>query len=240
MNKEKFINELKKLNINITKQNLENLDKYYNLLKEWNKKFNLTRIIEEEDVYLKHFYDSLCILKTIDLKKYYNVLDIGCGAGFPGIVLSIFFPHLNLTLVESNNKKCIFLNEVKRELNLHNVQIFCERAEIFCRNNIEKFDIATCRAVSHLSIICELCIPAIKKEGYFLPLKASLNEELTESYKKIKDLNSEIINIFKYTLPYENSERSIPVIIKKGETNKIYPREYNKIIKDLEKIRKMI
>ena len=155
MNKEQFKNELKKLNLDLTLEKEEQLDKYYNLLITWNKKFNLTAIVEEEQVYLKHFYDSLTITKVINLNDINTILDVGSGAGFPGLVLKIFFPHLKLTIIDSNNKKITFLNEVIKELNLENVTLVHNRCELFAHENIETFDVVTARAVANLNILLE-------------------------------------------------------------------------------------
>ena len=123
MTKEEFIEELKKLNIIITDEQLEKLDKFYNLLLEWNQKINLTRIIEEKDVYLKHFYDSLSLTKVINLNEVETLCDVGTGAGFPGIVLKIIYPHLKITLIDSLNKRINYLNEIIKELELKKVHV---------------------------------------------------------------------------------------------------------------------
>lgn len=232
MNKEEFINYIKKLNLEINNEILNKLDKYYKLLNEWNDKFNLTTILEEESVYLKHFYDSVCIIKS-NLIKNENIklCDFGTGAGFPGIVIKIFFPNINVTLIESNNKKCIFLNEIIKELDLKNIEVINTRMEIYSKNNRELFDIVTCRAVSHLRIISELSIPLLKVNGYFIPLKSSVEDEIKESKSILNELNSKIENIISYELPIENSKRNILVIKKLKETSLKYPREYKKIIK---------
>lgn len=232
MNKEEFKKSINELNLKIDDVIIDKLDKYYSLLLEWNNKFNLTTILEEKEVYLKHFYDSICIVKS-DLieNKNINLCDFGTGAGFPGIIIKIFFPSILVTLIESNNKKCIFLNEVIKQLDLNDIQVINDRMEIYSKNNRESFDIVTCRAVSHLRIISELAIPLLKVNGYFLPLKSNVDEEIKESNQIIKELNSEIINVISYDLPIENAKRSILVIKKFKETNKKYPREYKKIIK---------
>ena len=232
MNKEEFINYIKKLNLEINNEILNKLDKYYKLLNEWNDKFNLTTILEEESVYLKHFYDSVCIIKS-NLIKNENIklCDFGTGAGFPGIVIKIFFPNINVTLIESNNKKCIFLNEIIKELDLKNIEVINTRMEIYSKNNRELFDIVTCRAVSHLRIISELSIPLLKVNGYFIPLKSSVEDEIKESKSILNELNSKIENIISYELPIENSKRNILVIKKLKETSLKYPREYKNIIK---------
>ena len=233
MNKEEFVKEVENLDIKINEKILKNLDEYFNLLNEWNKKFNLTRIVEEKEVYLKHFYDSLTIQKSVNMYEFSSLIDVGTGAGFPGMVLAIFFSNLKVTLLEANTKKCLFLQKVKEKLNLDNVEIINERSEKYAKTNREKYDIATCRAVSHLTVISEIIIPMIKVSGYFLPLKGEIDVEINESLKKIEELNSIILNVIRYNLPIENSKRSILVIQKKDKTDIKYPREYNKIIKDL-------
>ena len=135
MNEKEFITELKKLNIEVTPLMLERLEKYYNLLIEYNQKINLTRITEKQDVYLKHFYDSITLIKAIDLNQNLKVCDIGTGAGFPGLVLKIVFPNLQITLVDALNKRINFLNIVIKELNLKNINTVHDRAEIFIRKN---------------------------------------------------------------------------------------------------------
>ena len=235
MNKNEFIEELNKININISEEELNKFETYKELLKESNKKFNLTSIVDDENIYLKHFYDSLCLSKAISKKDVKSIIDIGTGAGFPGIPLAIIYPNVNITLLESNAKKCTFLKEVVDKLNLTNVNIINERAEIYAKNNREKYDVATSRAVSNLSVLLEIEIPLVKENGYFLPLKAHIEEELEESKSIIKELDVEIESIIKYTLPKENSERTILIIKKNKKTNSKYPREYNKIIKDLKK-----
>lgn len=231
MNKEEFIKSIKELDLEINDNILSKLDKYYRLLNEWNNKFNLTTILEEESVYLKHFYDSIVIVKT-NLIKNENIklCDFGTGAGFPGIVIKLFFPNINITLIESNNKKCIFLNEVIKELNLNKIEVINERMEIYTKNNRELFDIVTCRAVSHLKVISELAIPLLKINGYFLPLKSSINEEIKESNNILNKLDAKIENIISYELPIDNAKRNILLIKKLNKTNLKYPREYKKII----------
>lgn len=209
MNKEKFIEELKKINIEITESQLKKLDEYYELLLEWNKKINLTRIIEKDDVYLKHFYDSLTLSKVIDLNKNIELCDIGTGAGFPGIVLKIVFPKLKITLVDSLLKRINFLNIVIDKLELENIEAIHIRAEDFAKKNNKKYDVVTSRAVSRLSNLLNYCMPILKKNGVFLPMKANCDEEIMEikNNKKI-----EIVKVEKFVLPVENSNRTIIVI----------------------------
>ena len=209
MNKEKFIEELKKINIEITENQLKKLDEYYELLLEWNKKINLTRIIEKKDVYLKHFYDSLTLSKVIDLNRNIELCDIGTGAGFPGIVLKIVFPKLKITLVDSLLKRINFLNIVIDKLELENIEAIHIRAEDFAKKNNNKYDVVTSRAVSRLSNLLNYCMPILKKNGVFLPMKANCDEEIMEikNNKKI-----EIVKVEKFVLPVENSNRTIIVI----------------------------
>lgn len=230
MNKEEFIKELSKLNITITEEQLKKLDKYYNLLIEENKKYNLTNITQKEDVYLKHFYDSLTIVKTIKLNNQY-ICDIGTGAGFPGIVLKIIFPNLKLDLLDATLKKCSFLNLVIRELSLKEIDVINARAEEYAKTNREKYDVVISRAVANLKHLLEYGIPLLKINGKFIALKANLNEELKDidNYYKKLALSSEEILTFK--LPFENSNRTIYMITKKAITNKIYPRQYSQIKK---------
>ena len=174
MNKNKFIEELKKINIVLDEKQLNQLEKYYELLVEYNKVMNLTGITEKEEVYLKHFYDSLTIIKVIDLKNVNSLCDIGTGAGFPGLVLKIVFPNLKVTLLDSLNKRINFLNTVIEELKLENIETIHARAEEYAILNRNKFDITTSRAVAHLSILLEYAIPITKENGYFIPLKGNI------------------------------------------------------------------
>ena len=215
MNKEEFINELKKMNITITEEQLNQLDLYYNLLVEWNEKINLTRIIKEEDVYLKHFYDSLTLAKVVNLNDNLTLCDIGTGAGFPGIVLKIVFPNLKVTLVDSLLKRIKFLNIVIEKLKLTNIETVHTRAEDYAKINKNKFDIVTCRAVSRLSNLLEYCLPIVKKNGCFLPMKANCDDEIEEIMATLDQKKVEIANINKFLLPYENSNRTIIEIRKK-------------------------
>lgn len=230
MSKEEFLIKTKELGITITEEMLNKLDTYYHILKEENNKYNLTRIIEEDAVYLKHFYDSLTITKVIDINNQ-SICDIGSGAGFPGLVLAICFPNTKLTLIESNGKKCNFLNIVKDKLNLTNVTILNARAEEFSKNNREVFDIVTARAVAPLKHLLEYGIPLLKIGGYFITMKANVeNEEvnITNYYNKlnIKEVTREVFN-----LPKEYSIRTIIKYQKLKKTDSKYPRRYSEIIK---------
>ncbi len=231
MNINEFLNELNKINISLTEKQLSNLETYKNLLQEYNQKFNLTAITKTEDIYLKHFYDSLTLIKACNFKEPLKVLDIGTGAGFPGLVLKIVFPSLDITLVDSNNKKILFLNKVISKLELTNITVIGKRVEDLPKNYREYFDIVTTRAVSNIRIILELAIPYLKVNGYFLPMKGIVTQELEESAKTLEILNCEVTDIIKFLLPIENSNRTIIKIKKLKETPEIYPRTYDKILK---------
>lgn len=181
MNKEEFIKEVEKLRIKVTKKNLEQLEIYCEYLLEYNKHTNLTAIKTKEEVYLNHFYDSLTLCKVIDLTKEESLLDIGSGAGFPGMVLKIFFPNLKVYLVDSNNKKTKFLEELKIKLNVNNLEVINNRIEKLYDLFLNKIDIVTARAVTNLTILSELAIPIVKKDKYFIAMKGNATEEINES-----------------------------------------------------------
>ena len=192
MTKNEFLAELAKLGINLTEKQINDLEIYAKFLLEYNSHTNLTAITELNDVYLKHFYDSLTIVKNIDLTKIANLLDIGTGAGFPGMVLKIVFPSLKVTLLDSNNKKIAFLKELAKKLNL-NVEIVYDRAEIFVQNRREFYDIVTSRAVADLSILSELAIPYLKVGGNFIAMKANYQDELHNAENIIKKFIKRIL-----------------------------------------------
>lgn len=230
MNKEEFVSELKKINIDITENQLKKLEKYYQLLVEENKKYNLTAITEEKDVYLKHFYDSITITKIIELNNQY-LLDIGTGAGFPGLVLKIMFPNLKIDLLDSTNKKCMFLQYVIDSLELTNIKVLNLRAEEYASTVREKYDIVTSRAVAPLKHLLEYSIPLLKVNGNFIALKSNIEEEtqnIKNYYNKLYLSKEEVI---KFELPKEKSLRTLYKITKHKETPLIYPRSYAQIKK---------
>ncbi len=229
MNLDLFIEETKKLGIELTSQQLEKLNQFYELLISWNQKMNLTRITEKEDVYLKHFYDSLTLSKVIDLKQDLTLCDVGSGAGFPGIVLKICFPNLKITLLDSLQKRVNYLNEIIKELDLKNIEAIHTRAEDYAKQNREKFDIVTARAVANLKILSELCIPMVKVNGLFIAMKANIEEEIENSMEILKKLDSKIEKIETFYLPIENSIRNIIMIQKQKPTNNLYPRRIEKM-----------
>ncbi len=231
---DEFINECKKLDINIEEIYIKKLEIYKKLLQEWNYKINLTTIIQDDDIYLKHFYDSLCISKAVKLENQ-ELCDFGTGAGFPGLVLAIIFNNLKVTLIESNNKKITFLYEVVKLLNLSNVNIINSRVEEFGKKNRELFDIVTCRAVSNLNIILELSSSLVKVGGLFIPLKSNIKEELYDSLSNISKLSYKLVDTIKYKLPKEMSDRTLIIFKKIKKTDNKYPRNYNVIVNNYKK-----
>ena len=228
MNEKEFITELKKLNIEVTPLMLERLEKYYNLLIEYNQKINLTRITEKQDVYLKHFYDSITLIKAIDLNQNLKVCDIGTGAGFPGLVLKIVFPNLQITLVDALNKRINFLNDVKEKIKLENMEAIHSRAEEFCQNKKyrEKFDIAVSRAVANLSVLAEYLLPAVKVGGQVICMKGSqVEEELNDAKFALKELGGKIKSVDEFFLPGTDMKRNVIIVEKIKETPKKYPRK---------------
>ena len=228
MDKDLFIKEVSKLGIELTNKQLEQLNNYYKILVDYNQKVNLTAITKEEDFYLKHFYDSLTIVKVVDLNMVENICDVGTGAGFPGMVLKIVFPNLSVTLVDSLNKRVVFLKEVIKSLNLNDIVAIHSRVEDFAKVNREKYDVVTARAVTSLPILLEYCMPLVKKNKYFIPLKGSI-DEIDNCGNALKILNTKLVNKYEFELPIENSKRIIYKFEKIDITNKKYPRNTNEI-----------
>ena len=226
-----FIKEVEKLGIEITEKKINQLEKYYEMLIEYNKVMNLTGITEKEEVYLKHFYDSLTIAKIIDLKKEETLCDIGTGAGFPGIVLKIFYPNLNITLVDSLNKRINFLNEVIKELKLEKIETIHTRMEEYSKNNIEQYDVVTARAVAQMYFLLEVSVPMLKIGKYFIAMKGSMDKEVNYQ-NTLKKLNCTQIDLIEFKLPIENSNRTLIKIKKIFPTKKIFPRKYNEMKKN--------
>ncbi|MCI8588555.1 MAG: 16S rRNA (guanine(527)-N(7))-methyltransferase RsmG [Bacilli bacterium] len=225
MNLELFIKETKILGIDLTEEKQQQLEQFYQLLITWNEKMNLTRITEKEEVYLKHFYDSLTLVKELDLTQELTLCDVGSGAGFPGIVLKIVFPNLKITLLDSLQKRVNYLNTIIQELGLENIKAIHQRAEEYAKEHREYYDIVTARAVANLKTLSELCIPMVKEQGIFIAMKANATEELKESEEIIKILGGKIENVESFLIPIEESCRTLNTIRKLKKTNSMYPRK---------------
>jgi 16S rRNA (guanine527-N7)-methyltransferase len=228
MNQDYFLSLLKEKGITLSSKQLEQFQLYFKLLVEWNEKMNLTAITEEEEVYLKHFYDSITAAFYVNLKEPISICDVGAGAGFPSIPLKICFPHLKITIVDSLQKRITFLNELAKQLGLSDVYFYHDRAETFGQSTSfrESFDMVTARAVARLSVLSELCLPLVKVDGQFVAMKgASAKDELVQGKVAIKVLGGELKEEHQFKLPTEESERSIFIIEKKSKTPKKYPRK---------------
>lgn len=230
MNKEQFLKEIEKLNLNLTDEMLKKLERYYQILISENAKYNLTTITIKEQVYLKHFYDSLTVTKIIDLSDE-SLCDIGTGAGFPGLVLKIAFPNLKLTLIDATAKKCEFLKKVVKELDLKCVEVIHCRAEEYAHKKREQYDIITTRAVAPLTHLLEYSTPLLKVNGHLVTMKANLESELKDLNNYLDKLHLEKKEHIKFQLPVENSHRELICFEKKAPTPLKYPRRYSEIKK---------
>lgn len=218
-------------NIILSDEQIESYKTYSKLLQEWNKVMDLTAIDEEAQIVEKHFYDSLISAKYF---RYENqtLLDIGSGAGFPGLVLAIAFPNLKITLLEPTLKRCNFLNEVIKMLDLSNVKVVNDRAENYVKEKRESFDLVTSRAVSRLNMLLELSIPFLTIQGTMIALKGkNANLELKEAENALKILNVKLLKNYEFKLPSEEENRSILLLKKEARTNIKYPRNYGTIKK---------
>ena len=229
MNKEEFIKKLdeniKKMNINLSNRELEKFYKYKELLIEWNSKINLTAIVDDIDIINKHFVDSIIINKYVNKEK---VIDIGTGAGFPGIPLKIINDKLEVTLLDSLNKRVNFLNIVINELNLNNIEAIHGRAEEVFKNkkHREMYDIATSRAVAQLNVLVEYMLPAVKVGGTCICMKGNnIKEELDKSSKAIKVLGGKLEKVEEFVIPNTDYKRNIIIIKKEKSTPIKYPRK---------------
>lgn len=228
---EDFKKAVSKLGIEINNDILEKLNVYYEFLNEYNSHTNLTAITEKEDIYLKHFYDSLTATKVHNFSND-KVIDIGSGAGFPGIVLKIFFPGIDLTVLDSNNKKTTFLKELCKKLNI-NVNIINERAEDFVKKEFEKYDVVISRAVAYMDIIISLSMPFVKKDGSVILMKGDIKDENKILIKHQKDLNIKSYRIESFYLANGVNLRNLVVIKKDKESKKILT--YAQILKQNER-----
>lgn len=227
---ETLVNALAKENVTLNDTQISQFEKYFQLLIEWNKKMNLTAITEPKEVAIKHFYDSITFLFHTDIKEYGKVIDVGTGAGFPGIPLKIMRPDIQLTLLDSLNKRLIFLQEVCDNIGI-DAEIIHKRAEEGGRdkNLREKFDIATSRAVANMNTLSEYLMPFVKVKGKMVAMKGKNGaEELENAKGAIKTLNGEIVKCDEFLLP-NGDERTIIVVNKKSHTPMQYPRQGGKI-----------
>ena len=221
----KFDRQLKEIGIELTELKKGQFQQYYDLLIEWNKVMNLTGITEYEEVNEKHFLDSLALVKAFDPEKATRLIDVGTGAGFPGIPLKIVFPELEVVLLDSLNKRVKFLQEVISTLGLTKIEVIHGRAEDYAKNvdYREKFDLCVSRAVANLSTLSEYCLPYVRVNGFFISYKSG--EELKESEYAIQTLGGELEDVVKFQLPETEIHRSFVKIRKKRNTAKKYPRK---------------
>lgn len=216
----------KLLNIQLTLEQQKMFDVYYQYLIEYNKITNLTRIVDEIEVYYKHFYDSLTLAKTINFDQIQTICDMGSGAGFPSIPLKIMFPYLKIAIVDSLNKRIIFLKNLMEKLKFIDVDLVHDRVESYALLNQNKFDLVTARALGHMSLITEMGLPMVKNSGYFIGLKAqNYEEELKQSLNGIKILGGEVIDVKSFELPFSFGHR-VHIVIKKIKQVKGYPRSF--------------
>lgn len=228
MNIEQFQQALEAKGISLSPQQLNQFELYYQLLVEWNEKMNLTAITDKEEVYLKHFYDSISAAFYVDFNKPYHICDVGAGAGFPSIPLKICFPNIHVSIVDSLNKRISFLENLADSLQLTGVKFYHDRAESFAQKTEqrESYDIVMARAVARMSVLSELCLPLVKLDGTFIAMKAaSAKEEIDIGKKAIVTLGGKIGEIYSFLLPEENSERNIITIKKVKNSPKKYPRK---------------
>lgn len=232
---DRFLKSLEKLNIHLNEKQVYQFMKYYEMLIDTNKVMNLTAITDFDEVIDKHFVDSLALIQAIDLNKELKVIDVGTGAGFPGIPLKIAFPELDILLLDSLNKRIHFLDQVISELGLENIQTIHGRAEDFGKNPLyrEKFDLCVSRAVANLSTLSEYCVPFVKVDGYFISYKSGkVQEELDASRHAVDILGGKVEKCLNYALADTDMERSLVVIHKLKPTKKAYPRKAGKPSKE--------
>ena len=231
MTPEQFYSRLQEFGIDLSEEQKWQLHRYYELLVEWNEKMNLTGITEVNEVYLKHFYDSLIgFLMFEEIGNCRTLCDVGSGAGFPALPVKIVFPHLKMDLVDSLGKRVNFLNHVINETKLKDIQAYHSRAEEYAGRHRESFDIVTARAVARLNILSELCVPLVKEEGYFIALKGQTGEdELIESKRALETLGVQIIDVKQIELPDEAGSRTNIYTKKHKKTPNKYPRAYGQI-----------
>lgn len=228
-NKEqRLIENMKMISVELTDKQVSQFIKFYEMLVEWNKVMNLTGITEYDEVVMKHFVDSLSIVKVNGFDNVTSIIDVGTGAGFPGIPLKIVFPEIKITLLDSLNKRIRFLNAVIDELELENIETIHGRAEDFSKKEDyrEQYDLCVSRAVANLATLSEYCLPYVKEDGYFLPYKSGdIKEEAANSKKAVKILGGSIEDIISFEIPDTDMARTILKIHKTKATPKRFPRK---------------
>lgn len=227
--KELLVSGAAEFNVNLTDDMVDNFFSYMSLLKEWNSKMNLTAIEEDRDVIIKHFTDSLSILPFVEDKEL-ALVDIGTGAGFPGVPLKIVRPALSITLADSLQKRLIFLDEVIKSLKLRKISTVHGRAEDLGqdKNHREKYDIAVARAVAGLPVLLEYCLPFVRPGGIFIAMKGSDIKEVQDSKKALSILGGEIVEVKSINLPFTDNERNLIIVKKFRHTPTGYPRKAGK------------
>lgn len=226
--KQLLIDATKALNLSINQKQIEQFSLYKDLLLEWNNKINLTAITDEKEIILKHFIDSISMMTVYKIKDNINVIDVGTGAGFPGVPLKIMCNNINLTLLDSLNKRIKFLNELVDKLQLENVKCIHSRAEDSGKDKAyrQKYDLCVSRAVANLSVLSEYCLPFVSVGGYFISFKSvNIDNELKEAKQAIKQLGAELESINAIKIPYSDIEHSIVIIKKIQQTPERYPRK---------------
>ncbi|WP_163539638.1 16S rRNA (guanine(527)-N(7))-methyltransferase RsmG [Gracilibacillus sp. YIM 98692] len=228
MNIEAFRSHLLEKRIELSDDQIALFEKYYQILVEWNEKMNLTAITDKEEVFAKHFYDSVTAAFYFDFSNELDICDVGAGAGFPSIPLKIIYPHLKISIVDSLQKRINFLNHLASELNLTDVSFYHDRAELFGKKEAfrNRFDVVMARAVARMSVLSELCLPLARTNGTLLAMKGSnVQEELKVADQAIELLGGKVRKVETFQLPDENGERNIVLVDKKKKTPKKYPRK---------------
>jgi 16S rRNA (guanine527-N7)-methyltransferase len=231
MSKEEFYSFLSSdFGIKLSSEKKSILESFIFELVEYNRHTNITAICNEDEIYLKHLYDSLTLVKAVDLSQNLEVLDVGSGGGFPGIVLKIVFPNLKITLIDSNHKKTDFQNYIINKLNLKGIVSVNKRAEIYFKEG-KRYDLVVARAVSQLNKLSEITIPFVKKSGYFVAMKGSSSQEVNDAMYAINFLGGKIEEVIGFNLPITGDCRTLVKIKKIKDTPSEYPRAYDKIVK---------
>ncbi|MFD1954657.1 16S rRNA (guanine(527)-N(7))-methyltransferase RsmG [Paenibacillus thailandensis] len=223
-----FQSLLEQKGLPVSPEQLEQFERYYELLVEWNEKMNLTGITEKDAVYEKHFFDSVSLAFYVDPAKINSLADIGSGAGFPSVPLKIMFPHLKVTIVDSLNKRITFLKHLSEQLKLKDVHCVHGRAEDIARlpEHRDSYDVVTARAVARLNVLNEFCLPFVKQGGLFAAMKgAKSDEEVAEAAASFRLLKGKVVAQHELKLPFEQSERHIILVSKLDRTPRAYPRK---------------